>query len=84
MLCSYFLKSGAVAGAAIATTGVAGPAAQDGKAAGTVFVACVEVGADGSVVASEVEELHLQPEVEDVRQARAGLQAREHEIIGAP
>ena len=39
--------------------------------AGTVFVACVEVGADGSVVASEVEELHLQPEVEDVRQARA-------------
>ena len=57
----------------LAATGVAGPDWQDGKAPGTVFVACVERRADGSVADSAVEELHLAPEVEDVRQNRAEI-----------
>lgn len=57
----------------LAATGVAGPGWQDGKQPGTVYVACVQVDATGSVVASEVEELHLQPEIEDIRQNRAAV-----------
>lgn len=57
----------------LAATGVAGPDWQDGKAPGTVFVACVELRGDGSVADSAVEELHLNPEVEDARQNRAEI-----------
>lgn len=45
----------------LAVTGVAGPDWQDGKAPGTVFVACVQRDEDGSVVDSAVEELHINP-----------------------
>lgn len=59
----------------LAVTGVAGPASQDGMAPGTVFVACVQIGPDGDVVASEVEELHLHPEVEDAGESRAQVRS---------
>lgn len=55
----------------LAVTGVAGPASQDGKKPGTVFVACVERRNDGSFIEEQVEELHLKPEIEDIRLARA-------------
>ena len=57
----------------LAATGVAGPDSQDGQRPGTVFVACVQVDPSGAVVASEIEELHLNPEVEDIREARAEI-----------
>ena len=54
----------------LAVTGVAGPSWQDGKAPGTVFVACVQRDATGSVIDSAVEELHISPIVEDPRAIR--------------
>ena len=65
----------------LAVTGVAGPSSQDGKKPGTVFVACVERGADGSFVEQQVEELHLNPELEDIREARAAV--REETVAAA-
>jgi nicotinamide-nucleotide amidase len=55
----------------IAATGVAGPDWQDGKPPGTVFVACVQLSPNRQVAASAVDDLHLNPEVEDPRQIRA-------------
>lgn len=55
----------------LAVTGVAGPTSQDGKKPGTVFVACVERRPDGSFIEEQVEELHLNPQIEDIRLARA-------------
>lgn len=54
----------------LAVTGVAGPSWQDGKAPGTVFVACVQRDSSGSVIDSAVEELHISPIVEDPRAIR--------------
>jgi nicotinamide-nucleotide amidase len=54
----------------VSATGVAGPDWQDGKAPGTVFVACVHLDEHGSEVDSAVEELHLHPEGQDIRAAR--------------
>lgn len=54
----------------LAVTGVAGPSWQDGKAPGTVFVACVQRDSTGSVIDSAVEELHISPIVEDPRAIR--------------
>lgn len=65
----------------LAVTGVAGPGSQDGYLPGTVFVACVERDLDGSVIDSVVEELHLFPEVEDPRLARAEI--REETVAAA-
>ena len=64
----------------LAATGVAGPDWQDGKAPGTVFVACVQRRADGSLADSAIEELHLAPEVEDERENRAEIR---HETVAA-
>ena len=64
----------------LAVTGVAGPSSQDGKKPGTVFVACVERRSDGSFVEEQVEELHLNPEFEDIRDARAAVR---EETVGA-
>ena len=63
----------------LAVTGVAGPDSQDGHLPGTVFVACIERDSAGSVVDSVVESLHLYPEVEDPRAARAGSHARQRQ-----
>ena len=65
----------------LAVTGVAGPSSQDGKMPGTVFVACVERGPDGTFVEQQVEELHLNPALEDIRQARAAV--REETVAAA-
>ena len=65
----------------LAVTGVAGPSSQDGKRPGTVFVACVERRADGSFGEEQVEELHLNPELEDIREARAAV--REETVAAA-
>lgn len=65
----------------LAVTGVAGPASQDGHLPGTVFVACVMRDEQGAVVDSAVDELHLFPEVEDPREARA--QVREETVAAA-
>jgi len=65
----------------LAVTGVAGPASQDGHLPGTVFVACVMRDAQGSIVDSAVEDLHLFPEMDDPRQARA--QVREETVAAA-
>jgi nicotinamide-nucleotide amidase len=65
----------------LAVTGVAGPASQDGHLPGTVFVACVLRDAQGSIVDSAVEDLHLFPEMDDPRQARA--QVREETVAAA-
>lgn len=65
----------------LAVTGVAGPDWQDGKPPGTVFIACVERDVDGSILDSAVEELHLNPEVEDVRESRAEI--RSETVAGA-
>lgn len=65
----------------LAVTGVAGPASQDGHLPGTVFVACVVRDAQGSLIDSAVDELHLFPEVDDPRQARA--QVREETVAAA-
>lgn len=65
----------------LAVTGVAGPGSQDGYLPGTVFVACVERDLAGSVIDSVVEELHLFPEVEDPRLARAEI--REETVAAA-
>lgn len=64
----------------LAATGVAGPDWQDGKAPGTVFVACVERAGDGRVLDTAVDELHLSPEVEDIRANRAEIR---HETVAA-
>lgn len=64
----------------LAVTGVAGPSSQDGKMPGTVFVACVERRQDGSFVSEQVEELHLNPQIEDIRNARAAVR---EETVGA-
>lgn len=65
----------------LAVTGVAGPDWQDGQAPGTVFVACVQRDANGSVIDSAVEELHISPMVEDPRAIRA--QIREETVAAA-
>jgi PncC family amidohydrolase len=65
----------------LAVTGVAGPASQDGHLPGTVFVACVLLDAQGSIIDSAVEDLHLFPEMDDPRQARA--QVREETVAAA-
>lgn len=65
----------------LAVTGVAGPDSQDGHLPGTVFVACVERDQAGSVIDSVVESLHLYPEVEDPRAARAEI--REETVAAA-
>lgn len=65
----------------LAVTGVAGPESQDGQLPGTVFVACVERDSQGSVINSVIEELHLFPEVEDPRLARAEI--REETVAAA-
>jgi PncC family amidohydrolase len=65
----------------LAVTGVAGPASQDGHLPGTVFVACVMRDEHGDVVDSAVDELHLFPEVDDPREARA--QVREETVAAA-
>jgi PncC family amidohydrolase len=65
----------------LALTGVAGPDWQDGVAPGTVFVACVMRDADGSVIDSAVEELHITPMVEDPRQIRSEI--REESVAAA-
>ncbi len=65
----------------LAVTGVAGPSSQDGKAPGTVFVACVERGPQGTFVEQQVEELHLNPEIEDIREAR--FEVREETVAAA-
>ena len=65
----------------LAVTGVAGPESQDGHLPGTVFVACVERDEQGSIVDSVVEELHLYPEIEDPRLARAEI--REETVAAA-
>jgi PncC family amidohydrolase len=65
----------------LAVTGVAGPASQDGHLPGTVFVACVLRDAQGSIFDSAVEDLHLFPEMDDPRQARA--QVREETVAAA-
>lgn len=65
----------------LAVTGVAGPESQDGQLPGTVFVACVERDSQGSVIDSVIEELHLFPEVEDPRLARAEI--REETVAAA-
>ena len=65
----------------LAVTGVAGPTSQDGHLPGTVFVACVVRDAQGSLIDSAVDELHLLPEVDDPRQARA--QVREETVAAA-
>lgn len=65
----------------LAVTGVAGPDSQDGHLPGTVFVACVERDEAGSIVDSVVEELHLFPEIEDPRLARAEI--REETVAAA-
>jgi PncC family amidohydrolase len=65
----------------LAVTGVAGPTSQDGHLPGTVFGACVVRDAQGSLIDSAVDELHLLPEVDDPRQARA--QVREETVAAA-
>jgi nicotinamide-nucleotide amidase len=65
----------------LAVTGVAGPASQDGHLPGTVFVACVMRDEQGSVIDSSVDELHLFPESDDPREARA--QVREETVAAA-
>jgi PncC family amidohydrolase len=65
----------------LAVTGVAGPASQDGHLPGTVFVACVMRDEHGTVIDSAVDELHLFPEVDDPREARA--QVREETVASA-
>lgn len=57
----------------LAVTGVAGPEPQDGKAPGTVFVACVQRDTNGTFFDQEVEELHFSPEVQDPREIRAEI-----------
>lgn len=57
----------------LAVTGVAGPAPQDGKAPGTVFVAVVQRDAQGAFIEQEIEELHFSPEVQDPREIRAEI-----------
>ena len=65
----------------LAVTGVAGPASQDGHLPGTVFVACVTRDEEGIIVDSAIDELHLFPEVDDPREARA--QIREETVAAA-
>ena len=65
----------------VSATGVAGPDWQDGKAPGTVFVACVQLDANGGVVDSAVEELYLNPEIDDIRAARHEI--RDESVAGA-
>jgi PncC family amidohydrolase len=65
----------------LAVTGVAGPASQDGHLPGTVFVACVVRDEQGAIVDSAVDELHLFPEVDEPREARA--QVREETVAAA-
>jgi PncC family amidohydrolase len=65
----------------LAVTGVAGPASQDGHLPGTVFVACVMRDEQGTVIDSAVDELHLFPEVDEPREARA--QVREETVAAA-
>ena len=57
----------------LAVTGVAGPAPQDGKAPGTVFVAVVQRDEQGNFLDEEIEELHFSPEVQDPREIRAEI-----------
>ncbi len=45
----------------LAVTGVAGPQMQEGKPAGTVFVACHRIESDFGPAETQVEELHLSP-----------------------
>jgi nicotinamide mononucleotide (NMN) deamidase PncC len=54
----------------LAVTGVAGPDWQDGKAPGTVFVACVQRDHEGQVIDSAIEELHINPMTLDPRSIR--------------
>jgi nicotinamide-nucleotide amidase len=65
----------------LAVTGVAGPASQDGHLPGTVFVACVMRDEQGAIIDSTVDELHLFPEFDDPREARA--QVREETVAAA-
>lgn len=65
----------------LAVTGVAGPAAQDGVSAGTVFVACVERNAEGEFIEQVVEDLHFTPEVADPVLVRAEI--REETVAAA-
>ena len=65
----------------LAVTGVAGPDWQDGKAPGTVYVACVERALDGTFIDSSIQELELNPEIGDIRQTRAEI--REETVAAA-
>lgn len=43
----------------VATTGVAGPSSQDGKAPGTVFIGVVEIDKAGEIISASVENLQI-------------------------
>jgi nicotinamide-nucleotide amidase len=65
----------------VATTGVAGPNAQDGKPVGTVFIAVFRRGRDGLEVLSSVEHLELVSNHADPVTARADI--REQSVVAA-
>jgi len=65
----------------VATTGVAGPADQDGKPAGTVFIAVFRRGRDGLEVLSSVEQLAFTSNRQDLIAVRAHI--REQTVVAA-
>ncbi|MCX6405126.1 MAG: CinA family protein [Actinobacteria bacterium] len=65
----------------VATTGVAGPNAQDDKPVGTVFIAVFRRGRDGLEVLSSVEHLELTSNHADPVAARADI--REQSVMAA-
>ena len=65
----------------MATTGVAGPDAQDGKPVGTVFIAVFRRGRDGLDVLSSVEHLELTSDHADPVAARSDI--REQSVVAA-